>query len=568
MKKRLLIVFLTITMLVSSASVSIFADSHIHNNLTFKPWENETSLPGEPDNYYLTKDITISSTWEVNGLVKLCLNGHVINASGCESSAISVLEGSQLYIYDCDNSTNHEGYLDNNNQWHLGEPESGTEGTEANTITGGVIIGSNSSKSNGAAIYNENTVNIYGGTIAGGLAVNGGAIYNKGTLSINKCELLGNVATENGGAIYNIGTFNNAGEYLADLKINNNKAKLGGGVYNEGRFECGNSYSKLELSNCVATENGGAIYNKGGEEYYQGFVGFSNGKINNCKAKNGGALYNCANSRIEFIGSEINSCSASESGGGIYNEEYKGGEYDLNTVVIDGNSKITKCEATVNGGAIFNAGTIGLADSNISENKVENGFGGGIYTSSNIIIGKHPEIKDNNKSINTPNNLYISEDGVLIIGNSGNVGAPTKNMEVSISMEKKGIFTNNSGENCIDCFKADDNSKIVLTKNNNLAISSVKNNDTDEEYGLLLEAIDEVNNNETLILLEDNDEDIVISKVISFTIDRNSFNNEANIEAGDGYSLTKSGTDIIKYQITKNSTTPKKSYIVPNTGIK
>ena len=161
LKKKLLNVILSISLLftmISINSIDVFADGHPSHNGVGSWNEVTATLPDAAGNYYLANDITLSGTWNVpTGTTNLCLNGHVINADGGNFSVITVPSGATLNLYDCNSTTSHAGYVDDNNVWHLG---TGT-GT-SKSISGGIITGS---ISRGANV--SGTFNMYGGAIGG-----------------------------------------------------------------------------------------------------------------------------------------------------------------------------------------------------------------------------------------------------------------------------------------------------------------------------------------------------------------------------------------------------------------
>ena len=79
--------------------LEVHADDHSHNGTTFSEWTSNNSLPSS-GSYYLTNDVTISSTWQPSNGTKLCLNGHGIIMTGT-GNAIQVPAAGSLYIYDC-----------------------------------------------------------------------------------------------------------------------------------------------------------------------------------------------------------------------------------------------------------------------------------------------------------------------------------------------------------------------------------------------------------------------------------------------------------------------------------
>ena len=60
-----------------------WATPAIHHLSNWTEWDSQTSVPTTTGKYYLTKDVTISSTVKIapDQEVTLCLNGHKINAS-------------------------------------------------------------------------------------------------------------------------------------------------------------------------------------------------------------------------------------------------------------------------------------------------------------------------------------------------------------------------------------------------------------------------------------------------------------------------------------------------------
>ena len=74
---------------------------HIHDGITFTAWTSADSLPTTAGNYYLTKDVTISSTWNVpTGETNLCLGGHKITLITNADYAVNVGQGATLNLYD------------------------------------------------------------------------------------------------------------------------------------------------------------------------------------------------------------------------------------------------------------------------------------------------------------------------------------------------------------------------------------------------------------------------------------------------------------------------------------
>lgn len=225
-------------------STVIDTSEHIHNEITFDEWFSDNSLPEDPGNYYLSKDVTISSTWSVpEGITNLCLNGYGIKYTGTSGSVINVGSGNRLNIYDCYTSSTHRYTVDGNNLATIA-----TNGDKS--FTGGYITGGKGSyvyhtsagdKYGGGAIVNEGILNIYGGTIIGNIAEKGGGIFNRGTLTLAGGKIMYNaglwiensvIKNGDGGGVLNYGgTFAMTGG-----EISNNESVWGGGVQNRSTF--------------------------------------------------------------------------------------------------------------------------------------------------------------------------------------------------------------------------------------------------------------------------------------------------------------------------------------------
>ena len=254
MKNKLLNIILSITMLLtvmSAASNNVYAEGHPSHNEIDSWTEVSDHLPSESGNYCLTltSDITLTGTWEVpTGITNLCLNGHVINANG--GRVIYVAAGSTLNLYDCDNTTSHDGYVDTNSLWHLG---AGT-GT-SKSITGGIITGGSA-----GGVYVEGTFNMYGGSIAGNTNGHGGGIYNSssGQVKIINGTIENNYTTAAGAGIHADGILKMTGG-----TIQNNKASGDG-----GGISINATSAEVSLTGTTKIVNNNANGNGGGINYY------------------------------------------------------------------------------------------------------------------------------------------------------------------------------------------------------------------------------------------------------------------------------------------------------------
>ena len=177
----------------------------------------------ESGNYYLTKDQTLSSTWQCKYDVNLCLNGKsVVGASNV--AVIEVVSGASLTITDCKtkgkithDNTNGRG-INNGGTFVLwnGSITGNTTDTQSGggvrnegdfTMRGGNISNNTVSGYDGGGVYNcENkTFTMYGGSITGNTAQYGGGVDNDGSMIISGGSITGNTATDKGGGVYEEG---------------------------------------------------------------------------------------------------------------------------------------------------------------------------------------------------------------------------------------------------------------------------------------------------------------------------------------------------------------------------
>ena len=164
-------------------------------------------------NYYLTKGVTISSTWKPADGTVLCLNGHTITMTG-NDNAINVTQNVTFTLCDCkgngkithtdyktgrgvlvdsDGTFNMYGGAIEGNTWH-GVSNSGTF-----NMYDGVIKGNDR-----CGVYNtENTFNMYGGSIIDNKAEFGGVYVKNGTVNVSgDVTITGNTAKGNTSNIY------------------------------------------------------------------------------------------------------------------------------------------------------------------------------------------------------------------------------------------------------------------------------------------------------------------------------------------------------------------------------
>ena len=266
-------------------------NGHTHNNST--AWTAADSLPNSAGSYYLTR--SVSGSWAVpEGEVNLCLNGQTINGK------ITVGSGATLTLTDCSDSGRVQGeVLVNGGKLEL----------YSGTITGGVQVGKK-----GADYQTGSSFTMYGGAITG---------------------------NEDYGGVFLVGTTNHIDPPSFTMHggtISDNTAGAsdggGGGVYVGEKCSFTMDGGTI-TSNTATAGNGGGIY----IHFNAGNVSISNATITGNKASaTGDTRYG--------------------HGGGIYSER----GVTVKNVTITGNN------STFEGGGIYGKGAITLTDATVTDN--------------------------------------------------------------------------------------------------------------------------------------------------------------------------------------------------------
>lgn len=272
---------------------STTVNGHTHNTGT-TTWTATDALPSTAGSYYLTKSVSENWTVPTDGEVNLCLNGQTINGK------ITVGSGATLTLTDCSDSGRVQGeVLVNGGKLEL----------YSGTITGGVQVGKK-----GADYQTGSSFTMYGGAITG---------------------------NEDYGGVFLVGTTNHIAPPNFTMHggtISNNTAGAsdggGGGVYVGEK--------------CSFTMDGGTITG------------------NTATAGNGGGIYihfNAGNVSISNAAITGNKASATGDtryghGGGIYSER----GVTVKNVTITGNN------STFAGGGIYGKGAITLTDATVTDN--------------------------------------------------------------------------------------------------------------------------------------------------------------------------------------------------------
>lgn len=125
------------------------------------------------------------------------------------------------------------------------------------------------------------TMNLNGSIYGVAVGEGPGAILNEGSLTIKRAIIAGCVTPDNGGAIYNVGTLLFEGGF-----IESNMAENGGGIYNTGEIRINEGSEGITSINSNSANNiGGGIYNEKGK------ITLKNGDIGRNTARKGGGIY-------------------------------------------------------------------------------------------------------------------------------------------------------------------------------------------------------------------------------------------------------------------------------------
>lgn len=451
-----------------------------HSALKWAPWEASDELPSS-GNYYLTKDVTVSSQKNLDGTqLNLCLNGYTIKVT--KGRAFYLRGNAGLSITDCtgkgiitgadsgaimteyksdskaivnifggtfkDNSTSmaggalavqgggtlnvYGGLFEGNSAIGKlkvdaqGKPVLDDKGNQQadNAIGGGAI-----------SMYGETTVlNIYGGTFKNNKAAHvevkdkGGSVSNKGGYGIvyiqGKANIYGGSFT--GGEALLGGAFFVTGEKaelnIKDVNITGNTAKGGGAIVTQSGATVNLAGGNIANNTCAGA-GGGAIY------VSNATLNMTGGKVTgNSAPGNGGALYISAGT-ANLTGGEISGNTAGVNGGGVYVNRAK---------AIFAGTAVKGNTAKNNGGAVYGAGAelIRIDKSTISGNTAKNA--GGIYATQNVISDE-----------TTLYSTVVINEGAVISGNKGevNCGGIMLVGKESVLDLNGGTITGNSAKN-------------------------------------------------------------------------------------------------------------------------
>ena len=195
----------------AAATVTVPARPHTHDGVTFNTWSYTDSLPNTAGAYCLVSDVELTTQWQPQADILLCLDGHTITVQA--NHDVIGITGHTLDLYDCANTgriTHAAGATGRGVYVNVG-------GTF--NMHGGIISGNTAAGADGGGVHvnTEGTFNLSGGEISGNTAAGaGGGVYltGSGTFEMSGGEISGNTALYGSGVYFNAGTFNLSGSPL------------------------------------------------------------------------------------------------------------------------------------------------------------------------------------------------------------------------------------------------------------------------------------------------------------------------------------------------------------------
>jgi hypothetical protein len=355
----------------------------------------------EPGNYYLTEDVTISTTWEPQDGIALDLNGFTITVQ--QGSVIKVNSNVTFTLTDCQDTGELTG-----SYYRL------------------------SSNGGGVSVSQNGTFRMYGGTITGnpGGTYGGGVYVDGGTFLMAGGSIYKNYAQYGAGVYVADGTFTMSGgsitENVARESSEDSEAcSSGGGVYiAQGTF----TMSKGDITGNTVTATATAS---------------TNSARVNCKAYGyGGGVY-LANGTFTISGGSIAENTVSSTSDHAASVSSGGG-----VQVADG--RLILC-----GGAITD-NTVSAVVSETSGQSVGSNYGGGVYVSSEGTLQAYggPQVNENLAN-NKMDNVYLSKDKTVEVTGVLTTGA---SIGVTLSSDASSL-TFTSGWNT----KGNSNTNVFLT---------------------------------------------------------------------------------------------------------
>ncbi len=222
-----------------------------HDGITFTAWDKNDSLPTS-GNYFLTKDVSLTSAWAPTGDVNLCLSGYKIIQTA-DSETVNVASGVNLNVYDCTEAgeiTHASGKIGKGVivygalNLYAGKI-TGNGSASMNTRGGGVLILSGEFNMYGGEISNNSLGGARGAAVSVGNSTNNTA---SATFNMIGGEIYGNTVGEAVGSAVSVGGATTSGSHLFYFNMS------GGKIYSNTTNGTGNTVGSADA--VVVSKNG------------------------------------------------------------------------------------------------------------------------------------------------------------------------------------------------------------------------------------------------------------------------------------------------------------------------
>ena len=384
MTKRILSMLLALSMALSVCPVSAFADTgggmlsnpaapqtvdeqndllskehQVSNDADFKQEVDAINNDTSSDtlhNISLSNSIHVTDevTFKAGHRVQIIGNGHTINFSVNGTLKVS---GAELALSNV--------CLDGQSQTRrvpgVTVESGGTLKMEENSCIQNFTNSASNGSGGGVYAGSGSTMTMNGGTIKDCSASDGGGIYAAGAVVLNGgtisgCKAVGSYRSGGGIYIDSSGSLTMGGGSIESCTASN----WGGGVFAQGTFELTGG----SITHCSALSGGGV-------HIHSATTTLNGGTIKDCSASYGGGVYIARiSSTLKMINGSIESCTASNWGGGVYIN---------NRMTMTGGS-ITGCTAD-GGGGIYNYDILTLTSGTVCNNTAKT-QGADIYLGS------------------------------------------------------------------------------------------------------------------------------------------------------------------------------------------
>ena len=383
MTKRILSMLLALSMALSVCPVSAFADTggmlsnpaapqtvDEQNDLLSKEHQvsNDADFKQEVDainndtssntlhNISLSNSIHVTDevTFKAGRRVQIIGNGHTINFSVNGTLKVS---GAELAL----SNVCLDGQSQTRRAPGVTVESGGTLKMEENSCIQNFTNSASNGSGGGVYVGRGSTMTMNGGTIKDCSASDGGGIYAAGAVVLNGgtisgCKAVGSYRSGGGIYIDSSGSLTMGGGSIESCTASN----WGGGVFAHGTFELTGG----SITHCSALSGGGVNISSA-------TTTLNGGTIKDCSASYGGGVYIARiSSTLKMINGSIESCTASNWGGGVY----------INDSMSMTGGSITGCTAD-GGGGIYNYDILTLTSGTVCNNTAKT-QGADIYLGS------------------------------------------------------------------------------------------------------------------------------------------------------------------------------------------